>query len=256
MSRIVLSFIVCFPALLLFAATLVKAEGFADTLAKVKPSIVAVATYLPTRRPPSRIIGTGFVIGNGSSIVTNAHVVDAELDDLKGERLVVFSGTGRKPQLIAADIAAIDESRDLAVLSVKRKLPPLKLSSKVVREGEIYAFTGFPIGSVLGLYPVTHRGMISSITPIAIPAPSSGQLNASKIKRLKNPMLAYQLDATAYPGNSGSPMFDMESGHVIGILNQVYIKKTKEDVLSAPSGISYAIPIKYLNKLLTKTSGQ
>ena len=61
---------------------------------------------------------------------------------------------------------------------------------------------------------------------------------------------AFQLDAIAYPGNSGSPLFEPETGHVIGILNMVFVKETKENVLSKPSGISYAIPVRYLRALI------
>ena len=32
------------------------------------------------------------------------------------------------------------------------------------REGTEIAFTGFPIGMALGLYPVTHRGIVSAIS--------------------------------------------------------------------------------------------
>ncbi|MEH6648978.1 MAG: serine protease [Motiliproteus sp.] len=229
------------------------AAGLPDTLTRIKPSIMGIGTHLPTRRPPSRFLGTGFVVGDGTYVVTNAHVVDLKLDGIKSERLVVFVGSGRNTRMHEAVVATIDRNYDLAVLKISRKLPALTLSSKhSVREGEVYAFTGFPIGSVLGLYPVTHKGMIASITPMAIPSPSSAQLNARKIRRLRDPVTAYQLDAISYPGNSGSPLFDVDSGEVVGVLNQVFVKTTKEDILSKPSGISYAVPVRYLRPLLDK----
>jgi len=64
------------------------------------------------------------------------------------------------------------------------------------------------------------------------------------------PFRVYQLDATAYPGNSGSPLYDPETGEVLGVMNMVFVKSTKENVLSDPSGISYAIPVEYLQRLL------
>jgi serine protease Do len=33
-----------------------------------------------------------------------------------------------------------------------------------------------------------------------------------------------QLDATAYPGNSGGPVFDAASGQVLGVVNMVLVK--------------------------------
>ncbi|MEH6814824.1 MAG: serine protease [Motiliproteus sp.] len=222
-----------------------------DTIDNVKGSIVGVGTYLPTRRPPAKLLGTGFVIADGKHVVTNNHVINVDLDVENRERLVVFAGQGAKLDMLTASLFRKDLQHDLAILSVSKKLPAMSLSGDgLVREGEVLAFTGFPIGAVLGLYPVTHRGMISSITPIAIPAPSSRQLDAIKIKRLRAPTMIYQLDATAYPGNSGSPLYHPETGVVVGVLNMVHVKTTKEDVLSKPSGISYAIPVKHLRALL------
>ena len=60
----------------------------------------------------------------------------------------------------------------------------------------------------------------------------------------------FQLDATAYPGNSGSPLYDPATGEVIGIVNMVFVKGTKESALTQPSGITYAIPSRYLIELL------
>ncbi|MFT6915448.1 MAG: serine protease Do [Motiliproteus sp.] len=226
-------------------------SSFADTIKTLKPSIVAIASYQPTRRPSTHLLGTGFVIGNGRYIGTNAHVINQALNSEAFERIIVLAGTGRRPELLEAKIVLQDREKDLAILQIKRKLLPLSLSSDPeVLEGEVVGFTGFPIGAVLGLYPVTHRGMISAITPIVIPASSSSQLDARKISRLRDPLFVYQLDATAYPGNSGSPVYRPDTGEVVGILNSVFVKLTKEDVLSDPSGISYAIPVKYLQKLL------
>lgn len=53
-------------------------------------------------------------------------------------------------------------------------------------------------------------------------------------------------------GNSGGPLLDSESGEVIGIINMVFVKGSKEAVLSQPSGISFAIPVNHLTQLLGK----
>jgi S1-C subfamily serine protease len=119
-------------------------------------------------------------------------------------------------------------------------------------EGESVAFTGFPIAPVLGLYPVTHRGIVSSITPAAVAPPSSRLLDNRMIRRLEENYSVFQLDATAYPGNSGSPLYDAETGDVIGIVSSVFVKETKEKLLRDPSGISYAIPIRYAKALLAR----
>jgi S1-C subfamily serine protease len=63
----------------------------------------------------------------------------------------------------------------------------------------------------------------------------------------------FQLDGTAYPGNSGSPVYHAETGAVIGIVNSVFVKGTKESALTQPSGITYAIPAQKLKDLLDRT---
>ncbi|MCP5157413.1 MAG: serine protease, partial [Ectothiorhodospiraceae bacterium] len=77
------------------------------------------------------------------------------------------------------------------------------------------------------------------------------QLNPTMIKRLRDPYDVFQLDATAYPGNSGSPLYDMATGAVVGVINKVFVKETKESILERPSGITYAIPARYVRALLT-----
>mgnify|MGYP006381527409 CR=1 FL=1 len=71
-----------------------------------------------------------------------------------------------------------------------------------------------------------------------------------QIKRIRSPFEVYQLDAVAYPGNSGSPVYDVRTGRVVGVINSVLVKKTKEAALTDPSGITYAIPVRYVRALL------
>ncbi len=166
---------------------------------------------------------------------------------------MLIPGPAREAQLRVATRGADDPVHDLALLRLPGPpLPPLTIrDSDSVREGESILFTGYPIGAVLGPFPATHRGMVSAITPIAIPAAHSSQLKPELIRRLgSGPFRVFQLDATAYPGNSGSPLYDPATGEVIGIVNMVFVKGTKESALTQPSGITYAIPSRYLIELL------
>jgi len=227
-----------------------------SVIQKIKPSIVAVGTVEKTRQPPSKFRGTGFVVGNGTYVVTNAHVVRKELNEQKKEYLAVFAGQGQGAEIRVAVKVAEDTEHDIALLKIAgAALPALQLGdSQQVREGELYAFTGYPIGTVLGLHPVTHRGIVSAITPIVIPADSSKRLNAKLIARMMSPYSVFQLDATAYPGNSGSPLYDPNTGDVVGVVNMVFVKESKESALTDPSGITYAMPAQYVKRLL-ETAG-
>ncbi len=225
-----------------------------NTVTRIRPSIVGIGTHVFNRSPANILSGTGFAVGDGRQILTNAHVAKRRLDEERKESLVVFVGRGRKPQIRRARIVTTDLRHDLAVLSIDgAPVPPLRLAAQDdVREGQTIAFTGFPIGAVLGLYPVTHTGIVAAISPIAIPAPSTRSLTAAQIKRLRDPFDVYQLDATAYPGNSGSPVYEVHSGTVIGVVNSVLVKSSKENILKDPSAITYAIPIVHARSLLSR----
>lgn len=227
--------------------------GLPQTIDKIKRSIVAVGTVQPLRQPPGRFTGTGFVVGDGRHVITNAHVVPSKLNEKNREFLAVLVGPGRG-DVRSARVVSKDLVHDMALLAFDGKpLPAVSFGdSGRVREGELYAFTGFPIGIVLGMRPVTHRGIISAITPIAIPQLSARQLSQKMLARLADPYDVFQLDATAYPGNSGSPLYDPVSGRVVGVVNKVFVKESKENILEKPSGIAYAIPIRYAKRLLQK----
>ena len=243
-----------FSALILFA-NLAQAE-FVDVVAKVKPSVVGVGIHTPTSRPQNILRGTGFVIADGRYVVTNAHVLPTELDESLLQKMAIFIGSGKQAKVRQAEIVATSSLYDLAILKISGSpLPAMTLADSTFKpDGSYIAFTGFPIGTVLGLYPVTHRGMIASTTPTVIPVQSAGQMTLKMLKRMRNPYLVYQLDATAYPGNSGSAMYDMETGKVVGIINKVFVQATKEAVISKPSGITYAIPVKYLHQILKENN--
>ncbi|PKG92980.1 serine protease [Paraglaciecola sp. MB-3u-78] len=228
-------------------------HSITEIVAKVKPSVVGVGLYDALGVQTHQLQGTGFVFGDGTLVATNYHVIDKELDPQKVQYHIVFTGTGSKPKIAKAEIIARDREHDLAILKLPSPLTPLKLSSpNYVEDGTEVLLTGFPIGAVLGLYPATHRGIIAATTPDVIPTQHSSQLSMNILDRLDKKFMIYQLDITAYPGNSGSPLYDAQSGEVVGILNKVFVKESKETVLEKPSGISYAIPVKYLIELAKK----
>lgn len=222
-----------------------------ETIARVKHGVVGVGTVQRTRRPPVKLLATGFAVAGGNHVVTNAHAIPDELAADSGEALAVLAAE-ENGRAYAAEIVRQDRVHDLALLRFSG--PALRAfrlgDSRKVREGQLYAFTGFPIGMVLGMRPVTHRGIVSAITPIASPQISPKLLDAKMIRQLRDPYDVFQLDATAYPGNSGSPLYDPATGEVVGVINKVFVKESKEAVLEKPSGITYAIPVRFVKKLL------
>ncbi|MDO8064829.1 serine protease [Janthinobacterium sp. SUN206] len=245
---------------LLFCLALASAPCRADaplaqTIARIKPSIVGVGSLQKTRTPPMNFIGTGFVTGDGLSVLTCAHVIQKLLDANPNEVIGILTGQGEAAQFRPARVQALDTEHDLALLRLAgAPLPALVLGdAATVREGQAMAFTGFPLGTLLGLHHVTHRATVSSLTPVVMPSENAQRLDIRRLAQLqKAPYTVFQLDATAYPGSSGSPLFDPETGLVYGIVNMVYVKGLKEAAISAPSGITYAIPGSYMQTLLLK----
>jgi len=219
----------------------------------VKRSVVGVGTFERTRSPSTVFVGTGFVVGDGLSVITNAHVVPEKLDEARMEQLGIVTSDGDTVRFRPAQLVARDNEHDLAHLRLSGPpLPALKLGdSDNVAEGQSLAFTGYPLGMVLGLHAATHRATLAAITPVVMPSLSSRKLDVRQLVQLQRTSYdIFQLDGTAYPGNSGSPVYDPASGEVWGVINAVFVKGLKETAISAPSGITYAIPVKYVKNLM------
>jgi len=226
-----------------------------DTVARVKLSVVGVGTHLQARSPAIAFAGTGFVVGDGLSVVTNAHVVPQVLDSARKETLGVVVSDGAVVAFRAATLIAVDREHDLAHLRLQgAPLPVLDLAERDdAREGQALAFTGFPLGMVLGLYPATHRALLAAITPVVRPSLSARGLDTRIISQLQRaPFTVYQLDGTAYPGNSGSPVYDPDTGTVLAVVNMVFVKGLKETAITNPSGITYAVPVSHVRALLQR----
>jgi S1-C subfamily serine protease len=229
--------------------------GLADVVERIKPSVVAVGTYQKTRSPPFVFRGTGFAVDDGTLVATNAHVLPdlLQTDERETMMVLVHVPGAREPQAREAKAIAVDKEHDLALLRISgARLPVVTIGNpETARDGQSVAFTGFPLGNALGFHPVTHRGIIASRTPIAIPGATARQLDPRIVRSLKSgPFTLFQLDATAYPGHSGSPLYDADSGEVIGIVNMALVKGIKDAAVGQPSGISVAVPAHFLQDLL------
>lgn len=238
---------------------LAQAADLPGLIASARPSVLPVGTFSPTDSPRFGFRGTGFVVGDGTLVATNFHVLPPGADTAdpgSGPLLMVL--TGRSGDLASgrrARVVGTDRVRDLALLRIDGPaLPGLPLADPgTAREGAEVALMGYPLGGTLGFAMVTHRGIVASITTAALPAPAASNLDPRALLRLREGNFELlQLDATAYPGNSGGPVFDTATGRVIGVVNMVLVKAGRESALSAPTGISYAVPVAALRALMAE----
>ena len=162
--------------------------------------------------------GSGFVIGKGGSIVTNAHVVEGAAS------VRVRFGDGRTKR---ARVAGRDPSTDLALLLVDPDgldLEPLELgSSKGVQVGD----PTVAIGNPFGLDRTLTTGVVSALQR-SIPSLQPGFTINNVI----------QTDAAINPGNSGGPLIDAR-GKVIGVNSQIETGGNGRGNV----GIGFAVPI-------------
>lgn len=237
----------------------VAQAGLPEVIAAAKPAVVAVGTYDELANPRFAFRGTGFIVGDGRTLVTNAHVLPPPGTSPEPRLALQITGprTGAQVagEIRSLTVLVVDREHDLVLLRFDgRPLPTLALApADSAREGQDVALIGFPLGGLLGFSHITHSGIISSITPIILPPAHASQLDSAAIARMRQGVFdILQLDASAYPGNSGGPLLDAGSGEVLGVVNMVLVKGTRETALSAPTGISYAIPVRHLHALLAR----
>jgi YD repeat-containing protein len=168
--------------------------------------------------------GSGFVIDNKGTILTNAHVVS-------GATKVSVQFADK--HVVDATILGRDESTDLAVLKVSAEpseLDPLPLgNSSSVQVGD----PTIAIGNPFGLERTLTTGVVSA-TKRTIQAPNGFEIDG-----------VIQTDAAINPGNSGGPLLDA-AGRVIGINSQIATGGSG----TGSVGIGFAIPIDTAKRLL------
>jgi len=165
-----------------------------------------------------RGIGTGVVIVDDGTILTNLHVV------LGAERIKVtfFDGTDSEARVTGAQ-----PENDLAVLKATTlpddlQAAPLR-STGGLRPGDEVVAIGFPFG----IGPSVSKGVISGLRR-TFESPEGKRDIANLI----------QFDAAANPGNSGGPLVTME-GEVVGIVTAI-LNPTEARTFV---GIGFAVPI-------------
>ena len=243
-------------ALLVFMLPLhLQAQGLVDVVRKVKQSIVGIILVQKDPRTLPALIGTGFSVADGRHIITNYHVVrDKDLSG-GGQLLYGLVQNGANTDRRELKLIAVAPGVDLALLEISgAALPAMKPrdDADLAPEGTDIAITGFPIGAVLGFTPTTSRGIVSAHTPNRSPEFHSQSLDADIIRAPR--YQTYQLDVVAFPGNSGGPLYDAQTGTLLGVVASTFIKSTKEKVLSDPSAITYAIPSGFVRQILIENN--
>jgi S1-C subfamily serine protease len=191
------------------------------------------AAQTPAEHPSHGEIssGTGW-LGPKGYILTAAHVV-------KGASQI---GLAQEGKIVgSAEIVAIDDSNDVAVLKPKLSIgapPTLQVRHAPARIGEGVFTLGYPSPSDLGLNLKMTSGEVS-----ATAGPSQARPYGSDPRML-------QISVPIQPGNSGGPLLDDE-GAVVGIV--VARQLVLADGTPAQN-VNFAMKESYLEPLLTDLS--
>ncbi len=171
---------------------------------------------VPEQAPPSRGLGSGFIVSADGLILTNAHVVANAAE-------VTVKLTDRRE--FQAKVIGTDPQTDIAVLKIEATgLPTSRLgNSGKVRVGEWVVAIGSPFG------------FENTVTSGIVSAKSRALPDGTYVPFI-------QTDVAVNPGNSGGPLFNL-SGEVIGINSQIYSST------GGYQGLSFAIPIDMVVKI-------
>ena len=180
-------------ALILVAATFAQArdeEALPNLVKRVKPAVVAIATYDASGE--ALMTGSGFFLRPGQ-VVTNLHVirgaVRAEIKTLDGKgKVYPVGGT-----------LAVDEEGDLALLSVDMPVERAARSTELAKDLPDEGETIFVIGNPLKLEGSVSDGIVSAV------------------REVPNSYRIIQITAPISHGNSGSPVFNLK-GQVLGVV--------------------------------------
>ena len=163
-------------------------------------------------------LGTGVVVVEDGTILTNLHVV-AGVNRLQ----VVFADGTESP----ADLVSVRPDQDLAVIRAHvlpdDLIPATLRSTQDLRMGDRVVAVGFPFA----IGPSLTSGIVSGL--------AREYRNPEGERVLSN---LIQFDAAANPGNSGGPLVT-EDGHVVGIVTAILNPNNQRVFV----GIGFAVPI-------------
>ncbi|MFM9884165.1 MAG: S1C family serine protease [Burkholderiales bacterium] len=187
----------------------------------IGPSVVRVRGFTDIDDPgqdPERGVGSGVVIIEDGTILTNLHVVASA----KRVKVVFADGTESD-----AKVVGLRPEHDLAILKASTLpddlVPATMRSTADLAMGDEVVAVGFPFA----IGPSVSAGVVSGL---------KREFRSPEGKRQLTNLI--QFDAAANPGSSGGPLVTMD-GEVVGIVTAI-LNPTEQRVFI---GIGFAVPI-------------
>lgn len=168
-------------------------EALEDVIERVERSVIRIE--VDGNDGPS--LGSGFVVDNRGTIVTNCHVLAG------AKRAMAFFPNGKQAEIVGTLL--IDEARDIVVGKINTtEAPPIEIASSLPRKGERVVALGAPLGLAFS----ATNGIVSAIR-------SAAEMR-SDVNRNDIDGTWIQVDAPLSPGNSGGPLIN-SAGQLVGM---------------------------------------
>lgn len=187
----------------------------------ILPSVVRVNGFVidpVTKEEKPHGVGTGVVIVDNGTILTNLHVVSG------ADKITVTFFDGLESP---ATVTGMRPEHDLAVIRAQKipddMLAATMASTEKLAPGDHVFAVGFPFG----IGPSVTAGIVSGL--------KRDFMSPEGKRQLTN---LIQFDAAANPGNSGGPLVTAE-GEVVGIVTAILNPNEQRTFI----GIGFAVPI-------------
>ncbi|HEY1529172.1 MAG TPA: serine protease [Candidatus Angelobacter sp.] len=233
-----------------------------ETAQHVTPAVVPLFySKINDQSSEFGVVGSGFFVNADGYFITAAHVLERYKPN-SGELTVTFRQRDGNGSGLWFDVVEKDEQHDLALC--KLKVTPkeflyvthktlaeraglfasLAVSTQAPETGRFVVIAGFPLQS---WSPSIQLGTVAAIETIN---PSAGRVPAGQRELL-------QISVAGNKGNSGSPVVELRSGKVIGVIVQavsapLFAANDAQLPVAQSSGVMLAVPATWIQALLKR----
>lgn len=219
-----------------------------------KNSIIFLEIFIPKENNQAlrSIKGTGFLVSSDGKFITNSHVYRQIQDGEKQYLRVMAPGKTDEKGILYYDgykteLLKQDEENDIALMKIVSDniiFKPVRAieNSESIRDGNEVVFLGYPLATELfsmgfGITMAANRCIISAI----------------KRRATDGSMHFFMVDTHINNGSSGSPVFSVETGKVIGVASgriSAKIPLSENKTADIPANMGICRPSKYITNLI------
>ncbi|MBI4359173.1 MAG: trypsin-like peptidase domain-containing protein [Candidatus Nealsonbacteria bacterium] len=226
-----------------------------EIIEKNKKSIVLLEILIPkdNNQATRSVRGTGFVISADGKFITNNHVYQQVADNERQHLRVMVPGKTDEKGIVYYDgyrleLLKKDEENDLALMKIiappEMTFSPVnvgKPEGETIKEGEEVLFLGYPLATELmilgfGITLAANHCVVSAI----------------KRKAVDGSLHFFMVDTHINNGSSGSPVFSVETGKIVGVASgriSAKVPLAENQTADIPANMGICRSSKYITNL-------